>query len=197
MRLVGHSSVDLSWEHGEHDEVRTHAIVLPIGLQLSLPPKAHSFSETKGGRVLLRHEHLKAAKVELPRAPIGEHTESFGGDPSTSSLGNDPTPKLAHLMLTHHDHDFAKVRIRRYVGNHEVEQFIVRPVLLKVVDNASRILCRQGRHPERRRRIPTKLHGVVEVLLPERTEDEGRTLQLWLWIGNHRGDRTVVAWPLA
>ena len=118
-------------------------MIFPICPEHTLPPKTDTFGQSQSGCVLLRHEHLKAAVCRAHRrAPIGEQTECFGRDASATGPSYDSASELAGVVLAHHHHDFAKVRIALIFGDHEVDQFAVRAVLLEQLRDAGSIAGR-------------------------------------------------------
>ena len=117
-------------------------MIFPICPEHTLPPKTDPFGQSQSGCVLSRHEHLKAADVERRHAPIGEQTECFGRDASATGPWYDSASELAGVVLARHHHDFAEVRIAPVFGDHQVEQFALRAVLLEQLRDAGSIAGR-------------------------------------------------------
>ena len=63
------------------------------------------------------------------------------------------------------------------------------PAVLEVLDDPRAVGRWKRRHPERRRGILAELVGSVEVLDPERAQNERRTDEGWLRVGDGRIDR--------
>ena len=95
--------------------------MIPIRSEDSLSPETNPLGDKQCGRVLLGSQDLKPANVKIRHAPTCEQAQCFRCDPSATSLRYDAASELAHLMVTHHDHDLAQVGITGVVGDRQVE----------------------------------------------------------------------------
>ena len=151
--------------------------------------KAGPVHEAQRRDILRCDEHLEAAKAERVESPTGDQPQRLGRDTVATRRRNQTASELAHPMFAQHHHHLAEVGVAEKVGDDEIEQTTVSSALLEIPDDPRAVGRWKRRHPQRRRWILAERVGRVEVLDPERAQNEGPADEGRLRVGDGRIDR--------
>jgi hypothetical protein len=179
----------VGWKPRENDGVEPLTARVPVGPEYPLVAKAGPVHEAQGRDILRCDEHLEAAKAERAEGPAGDEPHRLGRDTAATRRRNQAAPELAHPVFAHRQHHLAEVGVAEKVGDDEIEQTAVFPALFEILDDPRAVGPWKRRHPKHRSWILAELVGSVEVLDPERAQNERPTDEGWLRVGDGRIDR--------